>query len=480
MSIKAPPGVFDILPSDSKDPWKQSHLWAYVERVIRNTATEFGFQEIRTPILEKTELFQRGVGETSDIVSKEMYTFEDRGGRSLSMRPEGTAPTIRSYVENSLSHHSPIHKFFYIGPMFRYERSQAGRYRQHHQFGAEVIGTQSPEQDAEVIDLLHTTYRRLGIQNLKVMINSLGDKECRIRFRDALKEHFGKVKDQLSEDSQNRLEKNPLRILDSKSPKDQEFIENAPSILDYLSEETRTHFEKVQEYLSLLGVTYEINPHLVRGLDYYNRTVFEVTAEELGSQNSIGGGGRYDTLIKELGGPDQPALGFGTGIERIIQTMLKQEVALPEPYKPILFLIPLGDEAKKACFSLLHNLREQRIDVQMDFTGRKLGKVMNYANQIGAKFVAVVGDQELESETVELKNMETGDVVQAPLYHLSRILRIESEGEDLIRLWAEFNAPFEQPLEAQFFHDKIRTSIDHTKKLTKELQDAMEKMESFL
>lgn len=480
MNIKAPPGVFDILPNDSKDPWKQSHLWAYIERVIRQTAREFGFQEIRTPILEKTELFQRGVGETSDIVSKEMYTFEDRGGRSLSMRPEGTAPTIRSYVENSLAHQSPIHKFFYIGPMFRYERSQAGRYRQHHQFGAEVIGTQSPEQDAEVIDLLYTTYRRLGLKNLKVMINSLGDKDCRLRFREALKEHFGKVKDQLSEDSQHRLEKNPLRILDSKSPQDQEFIKEAPSIIDYLSEETRAHFEQVQEYLSLLDIPFQINPHLVRGLDYYNRTVFEVAAEELGAQNSIGGGGRYDTLIKELGGPDQPALGFGTGIERIIQTMLKQEAPLPEPYKPTLFLIPLGDEAKKACFKVLHDLREKHIDVQMDFTGRKLGKVMNYANQIGAKFVAVVGDQELETETVELKNMETGDVVAAPLYHLSRILRIEAEGEDLIRIWAEFNAPFEQPLEAKFFHDKIRTSIDHTKKLTKELQEAMEKMESFL
>jgi len=480
MNLKAPPGVFDILPSDSKSPWKQSYLWNYVERVIRRTATEFGFQEIRTPALEKTELFQRGVGETSDIVSKEMYTFEDRGGRMLSLRPEGTAPVIRSFIENGLSHQAPIHKLYYIGPMFRYERAQAGRYRQHHQFGAEVIGTNAPEQDAEVIDLLYTTYRRLGLQNLKVMINSLGDKECRLRFRDALTEYFSQYKDSLSEDSQQRLEKNPLRILDSKSPQDQEFVEKAPSILDYLSDEVRNHFDKVQEYLTLLDIPFEINPHLVRGLDYYNRTVFEVVAEELGAQNSIGGGGRYDSLIKELGGPDLPALGFGTGIERIIQTLLKQEAPTPEPDRPTLYLIPLGEQAKRACFKVMHDLRENYIDAQMDFTGRKLGKVMSYANQLNAKFVAVVGDQELETESVELKNMETGEVVLAPLYHLSRILRIESEGDDFIRLWEAMNAPFEQPLEAKFFHDKIKSSIDHTKKLTKELQDAMAKMESFL
>lgn len=480
MNIKAPPGVFDILPKDVKTSWKESHLWAYVENVIRKAAREYGFQEIRTPVLEKTELFQRGVGETSDIVSKEMYTFEDRGGRSLSLRPEGTAPVIRSYIENSLSHQAPVQKFFYIGPMFRYERAQAGRYRQHHQFGAEVIGTQAPEQDAEVIDLLYTTYRRLGLRNLKVMINTLGDKECRLRFRDALKEYFTKYQDKLSDDSRQRLEKNPLRILDSKSQQDQEFIKNAPSIHEFLSEEVRSHFEQVQKYLAILDIPFEINPHLVRGLDYYNRTVFEVAAEELGAQNSIGGGGRYDSLIKELGGPDQPALGFGTGIERIIQTLLKQEAPTPPPYQPTLYLIPLGDKAKNACFKVLHDLRQNYIDAQMDFTGRKLGKVMGYADQIGAKFVAVVGEQELEDKTVELKNMETGEAVQAPLFHLSRILRIESEGDDLIRMWADLNSPFEDPLEAKFFHDKIKSSIDHTKKLTKELQDAMEKMETFL
>lgn len=480
MNIKAPPGVFDILPIDPKTPWKESHLWIYVEKVIRETAAQYGFQEIRTPILEKTELFQRGVGETSDIVSKEMYMFNDRGGRSLCLRPEGTAPVIRSYIENNLSHQVPIHKLFYIGPMFRYERAQAGRYRQHHQFGAEVIGTQAPEQDAEVIDLLYTTYRKLGLQNLKVMINSLGDKECRLHFRHALKEYFSQHKKHLSEESRQRLDKNPLRILDSKSPQDQEFIEKAPSILDFLSHEVKTHFERVQEYLTFLEIPFDINPHLVRGLDYYNRTVFEVAAEELGAQNSIGGGGRYDSLIKELGGPDQPALGFGTGIERIIQTLLKQEAPVPSAYRPIFFLIPLGEKAKRACFKVLHFLRENSIDAQMDFTGRKLGKVMGYANQIGAKFVAVVGDQELETETVELKNMETGEAISAPLYHLSRILRIESAGEDLIRMWADFNTPFKEPLEAKFFHDKIKSSIDHTKKLTKELQDAMEKMESFL
>jgi histidyl-tRNA synthetase len=480
MNIKAPPGVFDILPKDSKDIWKESHLWNYVEQVVRVTAAQFGFQEIRTPIFEKTELFQRGVGETTDIVSKEMYTFEDRGERMLSLRPEGTAPTIRSFIENNLAHQSPVHKLFYIGPMFRYERAQAGRYRQHHQFGAEVIGTATPGQDAEVIDLLYTTYKRLGLKNLQVMINSIGDQECRSKFREALKNYLKEHYEKLSADSKNRFEKNPLRILDSKDPHDQDIIKNAPSILDFLSPESRLHFEQVQEYLTLLNIPFRINPCLVRGLDYYNRTVFEVTAEELGAQNSIGGGGRYDTLIKQLGGPDLPALGFGTGIERIIQTMIKQEAPLPESYRPAIYFIPLGETAEKTCFKVLHELREERINAQMDFSGRKLGKVMQYANQIGAKFVAVAGNQEIESETIELKNMETGEKFLAPLYHLSRILRIESEGEDLLRIWSDINVPFDHPLEAKFFLDKLKSSIDHTQKLTHELQSAMEKMESFL
>ncbi len=478
MNLKAPPGVFDILPKDPKENWRDSHLWNYVEKVIRETAAEYGFQEIRTPIIEKSELFHRGVGETSDIVSKEMYTFEDRGGRHISLRPEGTAPVIRSFVENNLAHNSSYHKLFYIGPMFRYERAQAGRYRQHHQFGAEAIGNQAPEQDAEVIDLLYTTYSRLGLKNLKVMISSLGDKESRDKFRIALKDYLKEHFDQLSEDSKLRFEKNPLRILDSKDAGDRKIVADAPSILDFLSEECEAHFNRVKALLECLDIPFEVNPHIVRGLDYYNRTVFEVVAEELGAQNSIGGGGRYDTLINELGGPRLPALGFGTGIERIIQTMLKQNVSLPEPYRPTLFLIPLGNEAKDACFQITHTLREHHIHVQMDFSGRKLGKVMNYSNQIGAKFVAVIGDKEIETGYVELKNMESGEILPASLRHLTRILRMEANGEDFVRIWNEMNTPFDDPLEAKFFLDKLKSSINNTQKLTEELQIAMKKMET--
>ncbi len=480
MKFKAPPGVFDILPCCAKDEWKQSHIWSFVEGVMRETAAEYGFEEIRTPILEKTELFQRGVGETSDIVSKEMYTFFDRGGRSLSLRPEGTAPTIRSYLENNLAHRSNLQKLYYIGPMFRYERSQAGRYRQHHQFGAEAIGTHAPEQDAEIIDLLYTTYQRLGLKNLQVMINSLGTKECRHRFRSALKEYFQRYSNEISEDSKIRLEKNPLRILDSKHPKDQEFIANAPSILDYLSKESYQHFEHVQKFLALLDIPFVINPRLVRGLDYYNQTVFEVSASELGAQNSIGGGGRYDHLIKELGGSDRPALGFGTGIERIIQTMIRQKAPLPNSLQTMLFMIPLGERAKDTCFKILHDLRRNHIVSQMDITGRKLNKSMSYANQIGAKFVVVIGDQELDQGYADLKNMAKGRAVKVPLNYLARILQIELEEDNLIKVWTELSKPFEDPLEAQFFHEKIKSSITHTQQLTNELQKAMKKMETFL
>lgn len=423
MKYSIPPGVFDIIPHDQQDPWKNSYLWSYVERVIREVAHDYGFQEIRTPLFERTELFYRSVGETSDIVSKEMYTFEDKGGRSMSLRPEGTAPVMRSFVENQFQTIAPIHKLFYIGPMFRYERAQAGRYRQHHQFGVEAIGNHSPEQDVEVIDLLYTLYKRLGLTNLSLFINSIGEEESRQAFKQALKEYLRPLLHLLSPDSQNRFETNPLRILDSKDPRDKEVIAQAPSILDFLSEHSKTHFEQLQELLNQLGIPYQVNPFLVRGLDYYNKTVFEFVAGELGAQNSIGGGGRYDGLLASLGGPDLPSIGFGTGIERIIQTMINQGVALPESNHPTIFLIPLGKEAKNVCFSLLHSLRQEGIPAQMDFSDRKLGKMMQYADQIHATYVVVIGEQELAQQEVEVKEMATGQKIKVPLSDLSSVLR---------------------------------------------------------
>lgn len=423
MKYPIPPGVFDIIPIDKQDSWKSSYLWAYVENIIRKTAQDFGYHEIRTPLFERTELFQRSVGDSSDIVSKEMYTFDDRGGRSLSLRPEGTAPAMRAFIEHQLHQTTPIQKLFYIAPMFRYERAQAGRYRQHHQFGAEAIGNGSPEQEAELIDLLYTLYQRLGLKNLTLYINSIGDTASRLTFRQALKDYLAPHASLLSPDSQTRLDLNPLRILDSKDPRDREIIAQAPSILDFLSEEARTHFEELKRLLSLLSIPYQVNPLLVRGLDYYSKTVFEVVAGELGAQNSIGGGGRYDGLISTLGGPDLPSIGFGTGIERILQTVINQNAFIPTPDHPTLFLVALGENAKSACFQLLHTLRQEGISSEMDFSNKKVGKSLQYADQIGATYVAVMGDQELEGQELELKEMSTGNKTKVHLSALVETLK---------------------------------------------------------
>lgn len=423
MKINIAPGVFDILPNDDAAKWKSSYLWHYVESIIRKTAYQYGFEEIRTPLFERTELFVRGVGQGTDIVSKEMYTFQDKGERWMSLRPENTASVGRSFIENQLHQQSAIHKLYYMGPMFRYERTQAGRYRQHHQFGAEVIGIPGPEQDAEVIDLLYTLYRRLGLKHLSVDLNSIGSIETRLKYRDALKNYLHSSLSSLSAESQNRFETNPMRILDSKNENDRKILTGAPSILEFLDSESNDHFESVKTLLTQLKIPFKVNPQIVRGLDYYNRTVFEIAAGELGAQNAVGAGGRYDGLIKELGGPDLPAVGFATGIERILQVMLKQEVPLPHRYRPVLFMIPLGEEARKASFSLLHDLRELGLAAQMDFSGKKLGKVMQYADQIQAEYVTVLGDDELRNREVELKEMTTGRKFKIPLDELGAMLK---------------------------------------------------------
>ncbi|CAF23109.1 histidine--tRNA ligase [Candidatus Protochlamydia amoebophila] len=423
MKFSIPPGVFDIIPTNTQEIWKSSYLWDFVERTIRKTVRDYGYQEIRTPLFERTELFQRSVGETSDIISKEMYTFEDKGGRSMSLRPEGTAPVMRSFIENQLHTIAPLQKLFYIAPMFRYERAQAGRYRQHHQFGAEAIGNSSPEQDAELIDLLYTLYKRLGLQNLSLNINSIGTISCRHTFRQALKDYLKPHLNNLSSDSQNRFETNPLRILDSKNAQDKQIVADAPSILDFLDEDSQIHFEQLKKLLKQLKIPYQVNPLLVRGLDYYNKTVFEVVVGELGAQNSIGGGGRYDGLLRELGGPDLPSIGFGTGIERIIQTMINQGIPLPSPCHPSLFLIPMGDEAKQLCFTLTHELRQQGIPTQMDFSGKKLGKVLQYADQIESTYVVVIGENELQTQEIELKELASGKKYKLTIDELAPTLK---------------------------------------------------------
>ncbi|MBS0622508.1 MAG: histidine--tRNA ligase [Verrucomicrobia bacterium] len=414
MAIPSAKGVFDILPHAQED-WRDSGLWAYLEGVIRTLAERYCFGEIRTPLFERTELFNRGVGTTSDIVSKEMYTFEDRAGRSMSLRPEGTAPVARAYIEHHLEQSGTLQKLFYISSMFRYERQQAGRYRQHHQFGAEIIGGAAAGLDAELIDLLWTLLMTLGLKGLTLHLNSLGDVQARQLFRTHLQDYLRPHLKELSSDSQERFAANPLRILDSKAPQDRAILQEAPSILDFLQPECAEHFSQVQMSLKTLNIPFVINPQLVRGLDYYNRTVFEITANELGAQNSLGGGGRYDSLMQELGGPDVPALGFGAGLERILQTMIAQKAFFPPPPHPKLLLIPLGAEATAMCMALAKDLR-QKFPVEIDHSGKKLKASLKMADALGAEFVAVIGENEMKTGVCEVKQMAT---------HTSRTLKLE-------------------------------------------------------
>jgi len=425
MKYSIPKGTFDILPQDPtpEGAWRASHLWSFLEETIHTLAKTYGYREIRTPIFERTELFVRGVGESSDIVTKEMYTFEDKAGRSMSLRPEGTACIMRAFIEKRLDQQRGKQKLYYIGPMFRYERPQAGRYRQHHQFGIEAIGDASPEQDVEVIDLLCELYRRLELKNLTVMLNSVGDQKTREKYKKALRTFLESKLDKLSEESKVRFEKNVLRILDSKDPNDQKLLEGAPSILDFLSDEAEDHFQKVQALLKKLGIPYEINSKLVRGLDYYTKTVFEVVSGELGAQNAIGAGGRYDGLTSTLGGPYLPSVGFAAGLERILQTMLAQNVPLPKPPHPTLFLIPIGDAAKETCMEILYKLRHEGIPSEIDWNSKKVGKSLEHAVSLCATYAMVIGDEELSSKSAKIKHLDTREETPLPLGEISSWLR---------------------------------------------------------
>ncbi len=419
MQFTIPKGTFDILPQESKagDRWKEVSRWAYLENVMRTLSHNYGYQEIRTPIFEPTELFTRGVGETSDIVSKEMYTFLDKGERSMSLRPEGTASVMRAFVHNGLKQFGAIQKFFYIGPFFRYDRPQAGRYRQFHQFGAEAIGTDDPEQDFEVIDMLVELYKRLGLKDLHVMLNTLGGPECRGKYKEALLAFLAPHLGTLSLESQQRFEKNPLRILDSKDPSEQALLANGPEILDFLDDASRKRFDTLCNLLEKRGVPFSITPKLVRGLDYYNQTVFEVTSSALGAQNTIGAGGRYDGLLSLVGGPDLPAIGFSTGIERILHTLEKQGCKLPEGKGPFAAFIPLSKEAKETCLSLVYKLRHEEISAELSPT-MKIQKGLQAAEKQRAQFAIIIGEDELNQGKAQLKNMETRESSHIPIESL--------------------------------------------------------------
>lgn len=419
MKVQIPRGTQDILPEAVK-------TWHWIEEKLKEVTKQYRYEEIRTPIFEHTEIFARGVGDTTDIVQKEMYTFEDRGGRSLTLRPEGTAAVVRSYVENKMYGwpNQPV-KLYYLGPMFRYERPQQGRFRQFVQFGIEALGSNDPAIDAEVIALAMDIYASVGLKNLELVINSLGDLESRKAHREALIDHFKPRINEFCSDCQNRLEKNPLRILDCKKDRDHELMKSAPSILDYLNEESKRYFEKVCYYLDSLKIPYTIDPTLVRGLDYYNHTAFEIfsNAEGFGAITTLCGGGRYDGLVEEFGGPSTPGIGFAFSIERLIAA-LEAENIKPDVHEDLdVYIATIGEKAEDYSVGLLKQLRNDGFSAERDYTGRKIKAQLKSADRLQAKLVIVLGDDELEKGMAQIKQMKTGEQMEISLDKLPQQLK---------------------------------------------------------
>ena len=404
MSFKVPRGTQDILPGEVEK-------WQKVEGVMRHLTNVYRYPEIRTPMFESTELFQRGVGDSTDIVQKEMYTFEDRGGRSMTLRPEGTASISRAYVEHKMfgNPDQPV-KVSYLGPMFRYERSQKGRYRQFVQFGVEAIGSKDPAIDAEVIELAMRVYQESGLKHLKLVINSLGDQEVRQAHRQALIDHFAPHIGEFCSDCQKRLEQNPLRILDCKVDAENPLTASAPKLTDYLNEESATYFEQVKMYLDALGIDYVVDPNLVRGLDYYNHTTFEImsTAEGFGAITTLCGGGRYNGLVEEIGGPESPGIGFAMSIERLIMALKAENIELPIEHSIDCYVVALGEKAKDHAAKVAFDLRKAGLSVEKDYLDRKMKAQFKSADRLKAKFVAVLGEDELDKGVINLKDMATG------------------------------------------------------------------------
>lgn len=394
-------GMLDILPDESPK-------WRALENIIHEEAAKFNFEEIRTPIMEQTELIKRGIGQLTDIVTKEIFAFT-KGDSNYVLRPELTAPVVRSYVQNHLDQRGGSQKLYYIGPMFRAERPQKGRQRQFHQFGVEVIGTDNPVADVECIAFMMRIYQRIGIKNFELKLNSVGDPESRENYKSVLKEYLKPHFEKLSELSQKRFEKNPMRILDSKEPEDQEFIKNAPVISDHLNQESKDHFEEVCEMLTSLNIEFTLDPLLVRGMDYYTRTAFELTSPDLGSQDALAGGGRYDLLVEEIGGKPTPAVGFAAGMERLFIACDELDISLAEEKKVDVFIVSLGDQARKWALKTLPVLRENGISATMDYLDRSMRAQMKDANRENALYALIVGDNELEQGKFTLRNMKESE-----------------------------------------------------------------------
>lgn len=405
---KAIKGTKDVLPKDV-------HKNQYIEATALDIASKFGYKEIRTPVFEHTELFQRGVGDTTDVVQKEMYTFDDKGGRSITLRPEGTAGAVRSYLENGLCNEALPQKVCYLISCYRYEKPQAGRLREFHQFGVECFGSASPLADAEIIALAKSLFDTLGVKDLSLEINSIGCPTCRAEYHKALKEYFSSRKDELCDTCKSRLDRNPMRILDCKSPICHEIAEGAPVVIDYLCDECKEHFENVQKYLKAQNIEYTINPQIVRGLDYYTKTVFEFVSNAIGAQGTVCGGGRYDGLVEELGGQHTPSLGFAMGIERLMLLMEAQGCEFPEAEKPDLFIVALGEKATLKAVEIAKDMREEGFSALLDLNQRSVRAQMKYADKLGAKFNVVIGDNEVEAKTAKLKNMQTGEETEINL-----------------------------------------------------------------
>lgn len=399
---KAIKGTKDVLPNES---YKNQ----YIEATCLGVAENFGYKEMRTPVFEHTELFQRGVGDTTDVVQKEMYTFDDKGGRSITLRPEGTAGAARAFLENGLSNEALPQKICYLTSCYRYEKPQAGRLREFHQFGIECFGATSPLADAEMISLAKQIFDELGIKDLHLELNSIGCPECRAEYHKALKEYFSQYKDKLCDTCNDRLERNPMRILDCKSPVCSEIAKGAPVVLDYLCDECREYFKKVKSYLDAANIEYIVNPQIVRGLDYYTKTVFEFVSDAIGSQGTVCGGGRYDGLLEELGGQHTPSLGFAMGLERLQLVMEAQGCNFPEPSRPDLFIVAMGEKATLKAVEIAKDMRDEGFSVVYDLNGRSLRAQMKYADKLGAKFNVVIGDNEVENKVVSLKDMATGE-----------------------------------------------------------------------
>ncbi|MCQ2460611.1 MAG: histidine--tRNA ligase [Clostridia bacterium] len=405
-------GTQDVLPQDS-------YKNRFVEQTLAEIAGNYGFREIRTPVFEHTELFNRSVGDTTDVVQKEMYTFMDKGERSITLRPEGTAGAVRAFLEHGLFNEALPQKVFYLTSCYRYEKPQAGRLREFHQFGVECFGAESPAADAEVIALANEIFGFLGVKGLELQINSIGCPTCRAKYQEALKAYFESKKGDLCATCLSRLDRNPMRILDCKSPVCSGIAKDAPVVLDYLCDDCKDHFEKLKKYLDTMNIAYKINPTIVRGLDYYTKTVFEFVATGIGAQGTVCGGGRYDGLCEELGGNHIPALGFGLGLERLMLVLEAQGIKLPEDQKCNLYVAPAGEAASLYAAGLVNDLRAGGMFALFDVSDRGIKAQMKYANKIGAEYVVVIGDNELESGTAKLKNMESGEEMEVKLETLA-------------------------------------------------------------